>query len=252
MSSSKHPTTDIQHVSFLYINYALRRYSFARDVAAGLWHLHAERFVHRDLAARNLLLDMGAGFASGSNGSPPAMRVKIADFGMSRVVRDSSHSSSTDEDRCGALKWMAPEVMVDGAYSPASDMFSFGVVLFEIWTTRQPYEGLDHTEAAQRVVTQGLRPSLEPPPLVPSKEQAHESFAAAAASTNPFASSSTNGSASAPHALYAQVMRRCLGADVAPGSRMTAHEAHATLERLLALPQGGNSSNSFASPLPVV
>ncbi len=188
---------------------ALHRYSFARDVAAGLWHLHAEQFVHRDLAARNLLL-------TGTLGDPSAMSVKIADFGMSRVVRDPLHLSA-DEDKRVALKWTAPEVLRDvNAYSPASDMFSFGVVLFEIWTTRQPYEGLDHIEAAQRVVTHGLRPSLESPAL-------------------------------APHALYAQVMRRCLGADVAPGSRMAAHEAHAALESLLALPRGSGAGGSSPS-----
>jgi serine/threonine protein kinase len=202
-------------------------------VAAGLWHLHAERFVHRDLAARNLLLDVGA------------MRVKIADFGMSRVVRDLSHSLSSAEDRLVALKWNAPEVMQHGAYSPASDMFSFGVVLFEIWTTREPYEGLDNDEAAQRVVTQGLRPSLEPPAHASVDDQAHAS-AAAAASSLPHASSAD--SVAAPHALYAQVMRRCLGADVAPDSRITAQKAYEELEKLLALQRGtGGAGGSSAS-----
>jgi serine/threonine protein kinase len=105
----------------------------AYGTAAGVAHLHKCGIVHRDLAARNVLLV-----------SLQTMVPKVTDFGMSRCDADSNVTKSA----LGAAGWMAPEQMArDGlsndafSFSPASDVFSFAVLLFEIFEKRTPWEG---------------------------------------------------------------------------------------------------------------
>jgi len=85
--------------------------------AAGMLHLHKERICHRDLAARNILIDL------------KDLKPKISDFGLSRLqVSDSSVTNSN----VGPIKWMSPEALLEREYSLAGDVWSFGVVIFEV------------------------------------------------------------------------------------------------------------------------
>ncbi|XP_012937195.1 uncharacterized protein LOC101848348 [Aplysia californica] len=110
----------------------------AVDVALGLGYLHSLKFVHRDLACRNCLVHANK-------------TVKIGDFGMTR------HVSSTDYyrfSRRGMLpvRWTAPEALKDGIYSAKSDIWSFGVLVFEIVTFGSfPYQGLSNKEVLDYV-----------------------------------------------------------------------------------------------------
>ncbi|XP_066274517.1 uncharacterized protein [Branchiostoma lanceolatum] len=100
----------------------LERLGFAADVASGLSELARLKIVHRDIAARNVVIS-------------DRMVAKIADFGLSRDVYVSSAYARTNqggEDELLPLKWMAVESLRDGVYTCESDVWSYGVLLWEI------------------------------------------------------------------------------------------------------------------------
>jgi serine/threonine protein kinase len=126
----------------------------ACDAAAGVAHLHRSGVVHRDIAARNVLLDA-------------QMTAKVSDFGMARVGRDDQLEQTTVTD-VGPIKWMAPEQMTRRAYSYASDVFAFGVLLFEIFAREAPWAGTGNLQVATLVVG---GQHLTPPPTAPAAVQ---------------------------------------------------------------------------------
>jgi len=107
----------------------------ARDVCAGMSHLHAEGIVHRDLAARNLLLTK-------------TLEVKVSDFGMSRVLLVGQANSAVTQTDVGPLKWMAPESILEKTYSTKSDVYSFGIVMVELLTRDDPFPTMDTVHVA--------------------------------------------------------------------------------------------------------
>jgi len=122
-----------------------------KGIASGMLHLHREGLVHRDLATRNILLGSGN-------------QVKITDFGLSRMAGEHKGSNQTVSDT-GPLKWMAPEAIKNREYSRMSDVWAFGVTLYEIVARSEPYLGLDPVQAALQVTHAGLK--LEIPSYTP-------------------------------------------------------------------------------------
>jgi serine/threonine protein kinase len=115
---------------------------YCKGIASGMGHLHAENIIHRDLAARNILLD---------GGNNP----KVSDFGLSR--RAFGEIENQTKSDVGPLKWMAPEAIKDRVYSQRSDVWSYGVLCWEIVAREDPYPDMDALQVASRVVFNGLR-----------------------------------------------------------------------------------------------
>ena len=119
--------------------------AIARDIAAGLADAHEHRIVHRDLKPSNILFD-----AEG--------RAKIADFGVARGLSDAT--LTTTGAVVGTAQYMAPEQASGGEVGPESDVYAFGVILFQMLTGRPPFE-VDHPVAEMLTKTWQEPPSVE-------------------------------------------------------------------------------------------
>ncbi|XP_055946629.1 leukocyte tyrosine kinase receptor-like isoform X2 [Argiope bruennichi] len=127
----------------------------AIDVAKGCQYLEENHFIHRDIAARNCLLT-----------TKDADRVvKIADFGMARDIYRADYYRKGGKAML-PVKWMPPEAFLDGIFTSKTDVWSYGVLLWEVISLGyMPYPGRGNQEVMQ-LVTSGGR--LEPPTNCPA------------------------------------------------------------------------------------
>jgi predicted Ser/Thr protein kinase len=123
-----------------------QKIALIKGIARGLYHLHTNNIVHRDLAARNVLLN--------KSGTP-----KISDFGMSRVLKSEAEKGKT-RTNYGPIRWMAPESLRELQYSTKSDVWSFGIVLYEIVSRNEPHIDVDPLEVAVKIKNESYHPSI--------------------------------------------------------------------------------------------
>ncbi|OHT01757.1 TKL family protein kinase [Tritrichomonas foetus] len=116
----------------------------ALGIAYGMTYLHAQNMVHRDLKSLNILLD--------ADDFP-----KICDFGMART---KSTGSDVMAGGIGTSQWMAPEVLVSQRYDEKADVYSYGIILWEMLTGDVPYRGLRDIQVAMTVINQNNRPKI--------------------------------------------------------------------------------------------
>lgn len=119
------------------------RLKMIKGVALGMNYLHSfkQPFIHRDLTSYNLLVDKG-------------FNVKIGDFGLSRIKANNATMT-----RCGTAAWTAPEILKGLDYSEKSDIYSFGIILWEFLTRKKPFKSMQSVKISQ-LVTQGARPRI--------------------------------------------------------------------------------------------
>jgi len=120
------------------------------DIALGVNYLHKLGIIHRDLKSHNLLVD-------------ESFTVKVGDFGLSSFKKDISGA----EKPYGTTQWMAPEIFTGASPSEKTDVYSFGIILWEIVTRLDPYDKhMDYISVEAAVLR-------EERPLIPNSCPAH-------------------------------------------------------------------------------
>ncbi|CAL0310261.1 unnamed protein product [Lupinus luteus] len=126
-----------------------KRLIIAMDAAFGMEYLHSKNIVHFDLKCDNLLVNLK---------DPLRPICKVGDFGLSKIKRNTLVSGGVR----GTLPWMAPELL-NGSSNRVSekvDVFSFGIVLWEILTGEEPYANMHYGAIIGGIVNNTLRPTI--------------------------------------------------------------------------------------------
>ena len=119
---------DLKHHLDKGIRYSLEQsLKMIRDLLAALDYAHKAGIVHRDIKPANLLIEPGG-------------RVKLTDFGVARI-QDSDEATRTQGSMVGTLKYMAPEQVQGLKIDSRADLFSVGVVLYQLLTDKRPFDG---------------------------------------------------------------------------------------------------------------
>eukprot|EP01120_Amphizonella_sp_Union-15-10_P007506 TRINITY_DN2538_c0_g1_i1.p1 TRINITY_DN2538_c0_g1~~TRINITY_DN2538_c0_g1_i1.p1 ORF type:complete len:499 (-),score=110.21 TRINITY_DN2538_c0_g1_i1:204-1700(-) len=123
----------------------------AKDAALGVNWLHCSNpvFIHRDLKCSNLLVD-------------ESFRVKVCDFGLSQIKQQGEKLKDIDTAK-GTPLWMAPEVMMFKPFTEKCDVYSFGIVLWEILTKQEPFPHHNNFQKFKKAVCY-----KEERPIIPS------------------------------------------------------------------------------------
>ena len=117
------------------------------DVARGMAYLYSQGVEHRDLKSANVLLTQEG-------------RAKVADFGLSKCEELKTSATSTmGRGQAGTPAFMAPEFFDENVFSEASDVYSFAIVMWEIWSRQVPWSGLKPVQI-MRKVDKGERPPV--------------------------------------------------------------------------------------------
>jgi len=143
----------------------VEKYDILKQAAAGIHHLHEQNIVHRDIALRNILVNY--------IGHSVPSQVYVTDFGLSTTGNDdvrllnlsNSNSGRSRSNTASSthlpIAWSAPECIQHREYSNASDVFAFGVVIWELLSEAKPYPGENLSSLSKQIVHQNKRLELD-------------------------------------------------------------------------------------------
>nr|CAB3242880.1 Eph3 ephrin receptor precursor [Phallusia mammillata] len=115
-----------------------------KGIASGMRYLSSMKYVHRDLAARNILVNSDLG-------------CKVSDFGLSRTLENDPHATYTTQGGKIALRWTAPECIRYRQFTSLSDVWSFGIVMWEVMSYgEKPYWDMSNDDVTE-VIEDGYR-----------------------------------------------------------------------------------------------
>jgi len=127
-------------------------FNISQQIAAGMIFLEENHIIHRDLALRNILV----------GGQPPSFIIKVSDFGLSRITAEGLYKSESKEI---PFKWCSPEIIKQGLFTHKSDVWAFGVLLWELFSNGDlPYPGMSNKETVEQIL-KGYR--MNPPENCP-------------------------------------------------------------------------------------
>ncbi|DBA75584.1 TPA: hypothetical protein ACH3X2_009138 [Trebouxia sp. C0005] len=128
-----------------------KRLSMSLDAAKGMLQLHSHKppILHRDLKSPNLLVDKH-------------WRVKVTDFNLSSMLRLDADSDGVDSSAANNPRWLAPEVISVQNFSKAADVYSFGIILWELMTWQVPWDDLNPFQIMMLLTQQHARPDILP------------------------------------------------------------------------------------------
>ncbi|GGU12274.1 Stk1 family PASTA domain-containing Ser/Thr kinase [Nocardioides albus] len=137
---------------------AAKALAYVEPILSAMTAAHAVGIVHRDIKPENVLITTGPGSIS--------QRVKVADFGLARVMTNNSNDATTG-NLVGTVSYLAPELVTESKSGPRSDVYAVGVVLYELLTGRKPHSGPSPVDIAYKHVHEDIPPPSKAAPGIP-------------------------------------------------------------------------------------
>ncbi len=120
-----------------------RSLHWAKEIAAGVHYLHQNNIIHRDLKSGNVLLMAD-------------LTAKVCDFGSAKAT---DHTTTHQTQKTGTYHWMPPEALEGDVISQSWDVYSYGILLWELWTHKLPFTGIKPLWLPSKIVA-GMRPPI--------------------------------------------------------------------------------------------